>query len=115
MVRKTDDGYLVTTGTLKIASLAIALGATLVTGIVSAVRFIDRSTNAPTRMEFEAHVRLDSSIHSAFYDSVLKLEIHSAFQDSLIARQSRNTTGLVCQVFKNPRPFCTDAPTRFLP
>jgi len=115
MVRKTEDGFEITTGTLKLATVSIALASALVTGIVSAIRFIDRSTNAPTRMEFEAHVRLDSSIHSAFYDSVSKIEIHSAFQDSLIARQSRNTTGLVCQVFHNPRPFCEDAPTRFVP
>jgi len=115
MVRKTDDGYVITTGTVKIAVLAIALVSTLVTGIVSAVRFIDRSTNAPTRMEFEAHVRADSFVHSAFYDSVAKLEIHNAFSDSLTVHLSRNLTGLICKQYGNPQPFCRDAAVRFLP
>lgn len=111
MIKRTYEGFLITTGTLKLAILVTTVVAGMMTGIIAAVRFFDRTANTPTRTEFVQHTRLDDSVHE-------QIRMHNAFVDSTLAEQSRNTHGLVCFVYHNPQPFCADRmgyPTRRLP
>lgn len=106
--RKTSEGLLVTTGSLKFTAAVITLLGSLVVGAIGAVRFLDRTRNAPSREEFVDHVRADSLLH-------VKQAAHDAFQDSIMTQQARDNHGVVCYVYRNPKPFCDGLPAPRIP
>jgi hypothetical protein len=101
MMQRTADGLVINFRSLRFVALIGSLAVVAITGMAGAVRFVDQSRDAPTRTEFDAHVRADSEIHA-------KQSVHDAFQDSLISQQSRDNHGVVCFVYHNPLPFCAD-------
>jgi hypothetical protein len=101
MIQRTHNGLFITAGTLKLVVLATTVIVGMMTGIIAAVRFFDRASNAPTRAEFLQHVRADDSVHAVLHQ-------HNLVLDSAIAEGNRNNHGLVCFVYRNPLPFCRD-------
>jgi hypothetical protein len=103
--RKTSEGLLVTTGGVRFISAVVALIGTLCLGALGAARFVIRAKDAPTRAEFLAHVERDSLLH-------VDQARHSAFTDSALTEIARTTHSTICFVYRNPKPFCNDQPSR---
>lgn len=101
LVQRTPDGFIVTKNQVKLATLVIAAVASLLTGVVAAVRFIDRAADSVPRQEFALFTHADSEVHAA-------QRIHDAFQDSVLSQQGRDNHAVTCYVYRNPLPFCSD-------
>lgn len=104
-VRKTSEGVVITTSSLRFGASAIALVGALLVGAIGAVRFLDKAKEAPSRSEFVEHVRAESSLHA-------EQRRHDAFQDSSFTQLGRDLRALNCYIAQYPMPLCRDESTR---
>jgi hypothetical protein len=111
-VERTAEGFVITLGRLRFISTLVGLCVLIAGAGGSAMHFVDRAQNTPTRQEFDSsqrqfreHVRTDSELHAKLFE-------HDAFQDSAIAQGTRDNHALFCLVSHNPIVFCADQPAQ---
>ena len=107
-VRKSAEGVVITTSSLRFAGATLALIGSLSVGAIGAVRYMDRAVDGPSTVEFARHLALEDSVHK-------EIMRHAEFQDSAIARigrsaeqAARDNHSLACFISQNPLPLCKD-------